>query len=99
MEKVAPDKQKAICLVEEYIKLSKLSFLSDSESERISEILTLAMDNELLNSLIREAEQILYSDFDAFDSAYYQKQMSKVITCINAVDQALNLDKICLDQD
>lgn len=67
--------------VEEYQYLGTLDKLSDSEADRLIEILELAQSNSLLNYLIQEvdiylADKLNLLDFDCLH--YYENQRAKL---------------------
>jgi hypothetical protein len=68
-------------IVREYTRLSALSTLSDVEAERLAEILGLALDDDVFEFLINEAEIFLAHDQNLLDEDsihYYKDQQAKL---------------------
>ncbi len=68
-------------IVREYARLSALSTLSDVEAERLAEILELALDDDVLDFLINEAEIFLAHEQNLLDEDsihYYKDQQAKL---------------------
>lgn len=70
-----------LILVEEYQALGILNKLSDSEAERLIEILELAQSNSLLNYLIQEVDVYLANKLNLLNSDclyHYENQRAKL---------------------
>jgi hypothetical protein len=80
-------------LVEDYIRLSQTFHLSDEEAARMAEILELAIFDNSLHCLLREADQILDENSSRVDQEYYLRQKSKLIKSMNDIDKMLGLTK------
>lgn len=75
-------------LAQEYLQLSKLPQLSESEADRITEILEKALLDDRLNYLIGECEQILF-DEDTNSNLESDRQLEKLLKFVETDDPLL----------
>jgi hypothetical protein len=82
-------------LATEYRQLAFLPELSKKQAERMGEILELAEEDELLNSLLIEADRSVFIKQDMLDEgkiSYFRNQQAKLNECIEKDRNRIFLD-------
>lgn len=80
-------------LAYEYEYLLRKFSLSDFESRRVAEILSLAESNDYLDFLIKQLEYLLVKEFfDFHGEKYYKSQQCKLEESLYLIDYAVDLE-------